>query len=119
MDVVNLDDLEWIDDRTCGRFKLLYESDNCSLVYFEVMRPTIPHRHERMIEMYFIVSGRGTVRVRDESINVRAGRRLIIPRGAIHQIAPETDRGVIKMYVLADPKFDPSDVIEEPGYYDS
>ena len=50
MDVVNLADLGWIDDSTCGRFKLLYESvdsNNCSLVYFEVMRPTIPHRHER------------------------------------------------------------------------
>ena len=119
MDVRNLIDIPEVGDVTCGRFKPLYESSegNCSLVYFEISSSTIPHKHERMTEMYFIHSGAGIMRIGNESMLVRSGDRIIIPKGEIHQIIPTF--GSLEMEVLADPKFDPSDIIESPDFYNS
>lgn len=47
---------------------------------------TTPHYHVRTEEIYFIVAGRGQMRVGDQQRDVQAGDAIAIPPGQPHQI---------------------------------
>jgi mannose-6-phosphate isomerase-like protein (cupin superfamily) len=47
---------------------------------------TTPHFHPRTEEIYYILVGRGQMRIGDESRDVGPGDAIAIPPGAIHQI---------------------------------
>ncbi|GEM_PF-5716430 len=125
MDVRALHEIPWERDTTCGRLRVLYKSpqESCSLVYFEIESPTIPHFHEKMTEVYLIKRGRGRLRIHDinaktpvEERVIEEGQRVVIPVKAVHQITPIDS--ILGMEVLSDPKFDPRDIYEVPGYFE-
>ncbi len=117
MDLLNLNNAPWQGDTACGRFKIVYDSPDgrCSLAYFEISRPTIPHKHQKMTEMYFVKSGLGFIRIEDEAAFVKSGNRIIIPAGQVHQIKPI--HGILEIEVLTDPRFNIEDIIEFPEYF--
>ena len=47
---------------------------------------TAPHYHPRTEEIYYIVTGQGSMRIGDEARTVGVGDAIAIPPGAIHQI---------------------------------
>ena len=47
---------------------------------------TTPHYHPRTEEIYYILSGRGLMRIGPESQQVSPGDAIAIPPGAVHQI---------------------------------
>ncbi len=47
---------------------------------------TTPHYHPRTEEIYYILAGRGTMRIASEMRPVGVGDAIAIPPGAIHQI---------------------------------
>jgi mannose-6-phosphate isomerase-like protein (cupin superfamily) len=47
---------------------------------------TAPHRHVLTEEIYYILAGRGTMRIGGETQAVSVGDAIAIPPGAVHQI---------------------------------
>ena len=47
---------------------------------------TVPHYHPRTEEIYYILSGRGQMRIGGEQRDVRPGEAIAIPPGAVHTI---------------------------------
>jgi mannose-6-phosphate isomerase-like protein (cupin superfamily) len=47
---------------------------------------TMPHRHPRTEEIYYVLGGHGSMRVGDETRAVGPGDAVAIPPGARHQI---------------------------------
>jgi mannose-6-phosphate isomerase-like protein (cupin superfamily) len=47
---------------------------------------TTPHRHVKTEEIYFVLEGRGLMRVGDETAAVELGDAVAIPPGTSHQI---------------------------------
>jgi len=44
-----------------------------------------PHQHEAKEQVFFVIAGNGTVRVGDETFNVRPGDFVYVPAGVVHQ----------------------------------
>jgi len=47
---------------------------------------TLPHRLSEETEVYYVVSGHGTMRIDDEASEVRAGDAVVIPAGSVQWI---------------------------------
>ena len=47
---------------------------------------TTPHRHIRTEEIYYILEGRGRIRIGQETMTVEVGDAIAIPPGHSHQI---------------------------------
>jgi mannose-6-phosphate isomerase-like protein (cupin superfamily) len=80
MDVVNMRDMGWHGDSTCGEYQKIYESPNGNTDWtnFRIRDPTTPHRHI-FDELYLIMRGNGEMRIGDESQAVSPGDRVFIP----------------------------------------
>ncbi|MCS7237612.1 MAG: cupin domain-containing protein [Thermoguttaceae bacterium] len=75
---------------------------------------TIPHRHLKTEEIYFILEGTGLMQVEDELRAVRPGDAIAIPPGAFHQI---TNTGVEELRFLCccAPPYEHEDTVLEEG----
>lgn len=58
---------------------------------------TIAHRHPQTEEVYYILAGKGTMAVEEESRRVEAGDAIAIPCGVRHQIE---NVGTIPLVIL-------------------
>ena len=75
---------------------------------------TTPHRHEQTEEIYYILEGRGDMRVADREFEVGPGDAIAIPPGAVHQI---TNVGftVLKFLCCCAPPYEHADTVLEPA----
>jgi mannose-6-phosphate isomerase-like protein (cupin superfamily) len=83
-DKVNLaEKLALFDDlwapRTVGRF------EGYELRIAKVKGEFTWHRHDLTDEFFYVVSGRLTIRLRDQKIELNAGELYVVPRGVEHQ----------------------------------
>ena len=116
MDIESEENAQWNNDSTCGTFRGLYESDNCTLSQFVIPGPTVPHMHD-FDEIYFVLKGSALMRIGEREQRVYPRDRIFIPRNTVHQIVPyESDRR-LELVVLTDSKFDRSLIVEKPDYY--
>ena len=53
-------------------------------------KSTSGHKHEGQEEVYFFVSGTGTMEVDNEKFNVKPGDVILIPDGAFHRVYNES-----------------------------
>lgn len=53
------------------------------------------HRHEQEDELFLVVRGRLTIRLRDREVTVREGEFFIVPRGTEHQPVAEDEVQVL------------------------
>ncbi len=75
---------------------------------------TTPHHHNKTQEIYYILSGQGSMRVGRETQPVGPGDAIAIPPGASHQIAnPGT--GVLKFLCCCAPGYEHQDTVLEEG----
>lgn len=82
------------------------EITQCSLAE-ETLPPgcaVTPHRHRKIEEIYYIVSGRGVMTVGDETREVGAGDAVYIPRGNRHTLK-NTGAHPIKVVLVCGPAF--------------
>ncbi|GIW92568.1 MAG: hypothetical protein KatS3mg110_0609 [Pirellulaceae bacterium] len=54
-------------------------------------KATTPHYHRTAEEIYYILEGRGTMRLQDEVRPVGPGDAIAIPPGAVHEIRADPD----------------------------
>lgn len=73
---------------------------------------TAPHHHKKTEEIYYILEGRGRMRVGKEMRPVGPGDAIAIPPGASHQIA-NTGTGVLKFLCCCTPGYEHEDTALE------
>ena len=86
----------------------------CSLAE-EVLPPgcaVTPHHHRQLEEIYYIVAGRGVMRVGEEEREVGAGDAVYIPRGHRHTLK-NTGTEPIKIVLVCGPAFFPADEVRD------
>jgi len=71
---------------------------------------TTPHFHPRTEEIYYILAGRGTIRIGGESRPVGPGDAIAIPPGAEHQIANTGDQ-TLKFLCCCAPGYENEDTV--------
>jgi mannose-6-phosphate isomerase-like protein (cupin superfamily) len=71
---------------------------------------TTPHHHVQTEEIYYILAGHGTIRVGDETQEVRPGDAIAIPPGASHQIS-NTGDVTLKFLCCCAPGYEDEDTV--------
>ncbi|MDP2908611.1 MAG: cupin domain-containing protein [Nanoarchaeota archaeon] len=107
MKIVNEKDVKAIDD-LCGPLKEVYKSENISLatVVIKAGREAHLHKHPELEEVYYILSGRGKMRVGDYAYSIKKGDTFAIePKDAPHK-AINPYKKDMKILVVCNPKFD-------------
>jgi mannose-6-phosphate isomerase-like protein (cupin superfamily) len=82
------------------------EVTQCSLAE-EVLPPgraVAPHHHRELEEIYYIISGAGLMTVGHESVDVRTGDAIYVPRGHRHTLE-NTGARPIRLLVVCGPAF--------------
>jgi mannose-6-phosphate isomerase-like protein (cupin superfamily) len=69
---------------------------------------TTPHRHLKTEEIYYILEGKGVMRLGDESATVGPGDAVAIPPGTAHQIA-NAGPGVLRVLCCCAPGYEHDD----------
>lgn len=107
MKIVNEKNVKAIDD-LCGPIKELYMSDNLSLatVVIRAGKEAHLHKHPKLEEVYYVLSGRGKMKVEDEVYDIEEGDTFAIePKYAPHKAMNPYDEDM-KILVVCNPKFD-------------
>jgi len=73
-------------------------------------RSTTPHRHKKTEEIYYILEGRGSMRVGDEIKPVGPGDAIAIPPGSLHQIT-NTSTEILKFLCCCAPGYEHDDTV--------
>lgn len=99
MEVLEVSDLiEYADDRRV-RKKLFFSQDIVSeLVCYEPGQDTVPHRHPRQDEIFYVVEGSGTIVVGDEEIAARTGTSVFTPANVEHSIRADRDSRFVILF---------------------
>ena len=71
---------------------------------------TRAHFHPRAEEIYYILKGRGRMRIESEERNVVPGDAIAIPPGARHQISHQGGEELVFLCCCA-PGYEPEDVV--------
>ena len=53
-----------------------------------------PHRHERLVDMFYVLEGVLTVRLGDKTDELEAGSFVCVPAGVVHTFSNPSDRPV-------------------------
>ena len=111
MKVISRNKVKSIED-VCGTIKELYSSTNLSLSIATITGKSTSHMHKKMEEIYFILKGKGKIFVGDESVTIKEGDLVVIPKNKFHYV--QTEKGEsIEVVVATHPGFNPNDVIEK------
>jgi mannose-6-phosphate isomerase-like protein (cupin superfamily) len=75
---------------------------------------TTPHHHVKTEEIYYILEGRGLMRVSEQTADVGPGDAIAIPPGASHQIE-NTAAEVLRFLCCCAPGYEHDDTVLEEG----
>lgn len=73
---------------------------------------TAPHHHRRTEEIYYILEGRGLMRIGAEQREVGPGDAIAIPPGEVHEISNIADR-VLRFLCCCAPGYEHDDTMLE------
>ena len=93
MDIVNIENVEPFTTKDGSEIReLLAHRNSCirnqtlAEARLPVGRGATSHRHVQTEEIYYILSGRGEMRIGAETQTVSSGDAIAIPPGAVHEI---------------------------------
>lgn len=117
MDVVNLDRVPSFTTKDGSEIReLLAWRNSCirNQTLAEARLPpgqsTTPHRHVKTEEIYYVLDGRGRMRVGNDSQDVGPGDAIAIPPGASHQIT-NTGGDVLRFLCCCAPGYEHDDTV--------
>ena len=117
MDIVNINRVEPFTTKDGSEIReLLADRNSCirnqtlAEARLSVGSNTAPHRHVRTEEIYYILAGRGEMRIGEEIQTVLPGDAIAIPPGAVHEIT-NTGREVLSFLCCCAPGYEHKDTI--------
>lgn len=90
------------------RSQALYSDSACSSFVLEIDRNVKPHYHKTHSEHVVVLSGKGTMRLGETRMNVKAGDVIFIPKGTVHSVEV-LDEAPLKVLSIQAPFFDGKD----------
>jgi len=100
----------------CGWVKELLEPTFCdisnlniALIVVDPGKVSEAHYHRKIEEVYYIIVGKGEIRIDSYREEVRAGHAIYIPNGKTHTIKNTSEEPLILLSINA-PPYDPEDV---------
>ena len=90
----------------------VWKSKDVSVAYVEMMLGNVSllHRHNTFVELYYILSGKGIIRVGDKEFPVSKDTLVEIKIGVPHKLK-NTGRSPLRHLVVSSPAFNPEDVV--------
>jgi mannose-6-phosphate isomerase-like protein (cupin superfamily) len=78
-------------EETCGQIRCLIEEKDgaAAEVHHVEIHDARLHYHERTDEVYYVISGRGTMTLDDEEVELHQGVVVYVPRGVRHRARGE------------------------------
>ena len=117
MDVVNIGQVEPFTTKDGSEIReLLAHRNSCirKQTLAEARLPptasTTAHYHVETEEIYYLLEGRGAMRVGDEQLEVGPGDAIAIPPGEVHQIT-NTGSTILKFLCCCAPGYEHADTI--------
>lgn len=91
--------------------KEVWKSGDVSVAYVEMAPGNVSllHRHRSFTELYYILSGKGIMRVNEEEFSVRKDTLVEVKPGEPHKLK-NTARSLLRHLVVSNPAFNPEDV---------
>jgi len=62
-----------------------------------------PHKHNDSEEAYYILKGKGVVKVNEEKYEVSEGNVVFVPKGFTHQIMNDGEEDLVFIWIMAPP----------------
>ncbi len=100
----------------CGWVKELLEPKACDISNLNIAlivvapgKSSEAHYHVKIEEVYYILAGKGEIRIDDNREEVRTGHAVYIPNGKTHAIRNTFDEPLILLSINA-PPYDQEDV---------
>jgi len=97
------------EEDVCGKLQEMYDSENLSIAYTTITKRTTPHKHLKMEEVYYVIKGKGKVRIGENITEIKQGDIIPIPKNTFHNI--EEVESSVELLVVTYPTFDKNDVI--------
>ena len=104
---------------TC-RATILLSPDNVAsrgmdlgILHLQPRSKTLPNMHPRSEEMFYLLKGKGTITVEDETEEIEAGVAIYIPENVVHHFENTQDEEMVFILVHAPPE-DAQDVADSP-----
>ena len=104
---------------TC-RATILLSPDNVAsrgmdlgILHLQPRSKTLPNMHPRSEEMFYLLKGKGTITVEDETEEIEAGVAIYIPENVVHHFENTQDGEMVFILVHAPPE-DAQDVADSP-----
>ena len=94
----------------CGTARRAFVKEmegKATLHFLEVKKDSELHYHERLTEIYYVLSGSGQMELDGEVYPLSAGDAVSIPPGTVHRAIPGSNKLQLLNFVM--PAFDPSD----------
>ena len=117
MDVQNIDQVTAFTTKDGSEIRELLSHRNSCIVNQTLAEArvapgaaTTPHYHVRTEEIYYILEGRGLMRLGRQSRKVAPGDAIAIPAGTLHQIS-NVGPGVLKFLCCCAPGYEHQDTI--------
>jgi len=81
--------------------KALIKAPNlvCEMVCYEPGQGTAMHQHPRQDELYYVIEGKGTITIEDESIVAGAGSLVIVPAQKRHSTYAAPDSRWVFLFI--------------------
>lgn len=78
--------------------------------YLKPRQKALPHFHRISEEVYYVITGRGRVRVGNDTMNIGAGDAIHIPVGAVHALENTSSRERMKILAISAPPYGDNDI---------
>ena len=119
MDIINIEKVEPFTTKDGSQIReLLAHRNSCirNQTLAEARLPagasTTPHRHPLTEEIYYILAGRATMRIGEETQPVGVGDAIAIPPGAVHEIT-NTGSDELRFLCCCAPGYEHDDTVLE------
>lgn len=101
------------DERPWGGYTVLDDADDCKVKRITVTpgKRLSYQQHARRAEHWLVVSGRATVTLDGEEIDLAAGDAIDIPRGAAHRVANNGAEPLVFVEVQLGDYFGEDDIV--------
>ena len=108
MKIKNRANIKPIED-ACEMLQEMYDSENMSISYATITDKAQPHKHLKMEEVYYVVRGKGKIKIGEEVSEIKSGDIIPIPKDVYHNICEVEEP--VELIVVTYPKYDINDLI--------
>ncbi|MEM1575286.1 MAG: cupin domain-containing protein [Candidatus Methanomethylicia archaeon] len=70
---------------------------------FECGQKCAPHKHDDSEEAYYILEGKGIIKINEEEYEVSKEDAIFIPKGFTHQIMNNNDKDLVFLWIMSPP----------------